>query len=213
MANDPKDTSFPGSSTTSAGGSGGASGSGSGGQGGAHAQVERVAQGAHEAVDRVQETLTSGSERLMAMQQEYGEKARERVTSNPLGAVGIAFVAGILLSEVLLPSAKRSNQRRRSDLAREAAQELRPSRTESLGRGLRRLMDLEDGPLHGVAESASHAAHRLERGLGYGGDKLMALHHEYGGLAREQIKAHPLVLLGVGVGVCAAILKLYDESR
>lgn len=219
MAIDPKDKSFSESSTTSASGSS-AGASSSGSQGGANEQVQRVAQGAHKAVDRVEETLTQGSEKLMAMQHEYGEKARERVTSNPLGALGIAFVAGIVLSEVLLPSGKRSRKQRRSELAREAKEELRHSRSEGIGRGLRRLVDLQHGPLHGLAESASHAAHRLERGLGHGGDRLVAMQHEYGGLAREygglareQIKAHPLVLIGVGVGVCAAILKLYDESR
>ena len=206
MANDPNDKSYSGSSPTTAAG-----GSGSGGQGLASGQVGRVAQGAHEAVDRVRETLTSGTDRLKAMPQEYGEMAYERVTSNPFRTLGIAFVAGVVLSEILLPGGSRSTRHRRSELAQEAAHEFRPSHTESIGRGLRRLMDLEDGPLHGVAESAAHAAHRLERGLGYGGERLMALQHEYGPLAREQIRTHPLLLLGVGAGVCAAILKLCDE--
>lgn len=232
MAIDPQDKSFPASSGASASGSGlsaggnssyggGASGgstSGSGtsgaggtmGQGGANEQVQRVAQGAHQAVDRVQESLTAGTDKLMAMQQEYGDMARERVTDNPFAALGIAFAAGIVLSEVVLPSRSSASKRRARD---DDHVEDRHSRTESLGRGLRRWADLERGPLHDVATSASHAAHRLERQLGRGGDKLMAMQHEYGGMARDQIKAHPLLLLGIGLGVCAAVLKFYDESR
>jgi hypothetical protein len=31
-------------------------------------------------------------------------------------------------------------------------------------------------------------------------------------MARDQIKAHPLLLLGIGLGVCAAVLKYYDDE-
>ena len=207
MANDTQDKSFPSSSGTSTSGS---SPSAGGGQG-ANEQVQRVAQGAHEAVDRVQETLTAGTERLMSMQQEYGDMARERVTDNPFAALGIAFAAGIVLSEVVLPSGSSSKKRRVRD-DDEDDYDYRPSRTESLTRGVRRWMDLQRGPLQDVASSASHAAHRFERQLGRGGDKLMAMQHEYGAMARDQIKAHPLLLLGIGLGVCAAVLKYYDDE-
>lgn len=197
MAIDTQDKSFAGTGTTSAGSSG------------ANEQVHRVAQGAHEAVSKVEETLTSGTEKLMSMQEEYSTMARERVTDNPMAALGIAFAAGIVLSEIVLPSGRRSKKRRVSDYEGER----RESRTESIGRGLRHFLDLQHGPLHDVAASASHAAHRLERGLSHGGERLMDLQQEYGGMAREQIRTHPLLLLGIGVGVCAAVLKLYDESR
>jgi hypothetical protein len=42
------------------------------------ANVERVAQKAHEAVDRAAQTVSSGTDRVMNLQQEYGETARER---------------------------------------------------------------------------------------------------------------------------------------
>lgn len=116
------DSPFPASSGASgaAGSSGSSSLSGSGGTatGGmtgaglsasmedaadaAHGTVRRMAQKAHEAVDRLEETLGSGSERVMDWQQEYGDMAREQVRSSPLAAVGIAFAVGLLFGRVFM---------------------------------------------------------------------------------------------------------------
>jgi ElaB/YqjD/DUF883 family membrane-anchored ribosome-binding protein len=64
--------------------------------------VQRLAQKAHEAVDRLEQTIGTGSEKMMGMQQEYGDMAREQVRNNPLAAVGVAFAVGILFSKLFM---------------------------------------------------------------------------------------------------------------
>ena len=64
--------------------------------------VQRLAQRAHEAVDRLEQTVSTGSERMMGWQQEYGDMARDQVRSNPLAAVGVAFAVGILFSKLFM---------------------------------------------------------------------------------------------------------------
>ena len=63
--------------------------------------VKRVAQKAHEAVDKLEQSVSSGSEKVVGWQEEYGGQAREQIKANPLTAVGIAFAAGILFSRIL----------------------------------------------------------------------------------------------------------------
>ena len=62
--------------------------------------VRRVAQRAHEAVDRLEQTIGTGSEKVMGWQQEYGEMAREQVRANPLAVVAGAFVVGFVLAKL-----------------------------------------------------------------------------------------------------------------
>jgi ElaB/YqjD/DUF883 family membrane-anchored ribosome-binding protein len=64
--------------------------------------VQRLAQRAHEAVDRLEQTVSSGSDRMMGWQQEYGDMTREQVRANPLAAVGIAFAVGIVFSKLFM---------------------------------------------------------------------------------------------------------------
>jgi ElaB/YqjD/DUF883 family membrane-anchored ribosome-binding protein len=64
--------------------------------------VQRLAQRAHEAVDKLEQTLGSSSEKVMGMQQEYGDMAREQVRANPLAAVGAAFAVGIIFSKLFM---------------------------------------------------------------------------------------------------------------
>ncbi len=63
--------------------------------------VQRVAQKAHETVDRLEQTLGSGTEKVMGWQQEYGEMAREQVRSNPLAVVVGAFAVGFLFAKLM----------------------------------------------------------------------------------------------------------------
>ena len=63
--------------------------------------VRRVAQKAHEAVDKLEQTLGSGSEKVINWQQEYGEMAREQVRNNPLTVVAGAFAVGFLLAKLM----------------------------------------------------------------------------------------------------------------
>lgn len=96
-----------GSGMSGTSGLGGTSGMGPSGAaaeaaGGAHSTVSRVAQRAHEAVDRMEQALGSGGERMMDWQQEYGDMAREQVRANPLAAVGMAFLAGLIFGRVFM---------------------------------------------------------------------------------------------------------------
>jgi ElaB/YqjD/DUF883 family membrane-anchored ribosome-binding protein len=63
--------------------------------------VQKVAQKAHETVDKLEQTLGSGSETVMAWQQEYGEMAREQVRANPLTVVAGAFAVGYLFAKLM----------------------------------------------------------------------------------------------------------------
>jgi ElaB/YqjD/DUF883 family membrane-anchored ribosome-binding protein len=65
-------------------------------------RVRRVAQKAHETVDRLEQTIGSGSEKVMGWQQEYGEMARDQVRTSPLAALGIAFGVGIIFSKLFM---------------------------------------------------------------------------------------------------------------
>jgi ElaB/YqjD/DUF883 family membrane-anchored ribosome-binding protein len=87
---------FPTSSSTSTGGSN------AGGMGADSGTVQRLAQRAHEAVDRLEQTVSTGSERMIGWQQEYGDMAREQVRTNPLAAVGVAFAVGIIFSKLFM---------------------------------------------------------------------------------------------------------------
>lgn len=63
-------------------------------------RVRRIAQSLHEAVDSLEQRIGSGSERMMGLQQEYGDMAREQVRANPLAALGVAFAAGFIVAKI-----------------------------------------------------------------------------------------------------------------
>lgn len=67
---------------------------------GSENSVHRFAQKVHEAVDTLEQRIGQGSERVMGLQEEYGEMAREQVRANPLAAVGVAFAAGFILAKL-----------------------------------------------------------------------------------------------------------------
>jgi len=73
----------------------------SAGLNGATATVHRVAQKAHEAVDKLEQTVSSGSERVMSMQEEYGAYARDQIKANPIATVLGAFAIGLLVGKIL----------------------------------------------------------------------------------------------------------------
>jgi ElaB/YqjD/DUF883 family membrane-anchored ribosome-binding protein len=66
----------------------------------AQAQVQRVAEKAHAAVDSVAQSISSGTDRMMSWQQEYGELAREQVRQNPLMVVAGAFALGWVIAKI-----------------------------------------------------------------------------------------------------------------
>ena len=80
--------------------------------------VERVAQSAHDAIDRVAakaapaveklrssasgaaDTMQARADRFVEMEEHWVESTRNYVRENPLTALGIAVVAGVLLSRL-----------------------------------------------------------------------------------------------------------------
>jgi ElaB/YqjD/DUF883 family membrane-anchored ribosome-binding protein len=71
-----------------------------GGLNGGQQGVHRVAQKVHEVVDTLESKIGAGSEKVMSLQQEYGEMAREQVRSNPLLALGAAFSLGFIFAKL-----------------------------------------------------------------------------------------------------------------
>lgn len=67
---------------------------------GTQQQVQRVADKAHAAVDTMAQSITSGADRMMSWQQEYGEMAREQIRQNPLVVVAGAFALGYVLAKI-----------------------------------------------------------------------------------------------------------------
>ena len=74
----------------------GLNGSGSDSEKSLHAFTQKI----HEAVDSLEQRIGMGSEKVIGLQQEYGEAAREEVRAHPLAAVGIAFAVGFLLAKI-----------------------------------------------------------------------------------------------------------------
>lgn len=64
-------------------------------------RVQRLAQSLHQAVDSLEQTIGTGSERVMGLQEEYGNMARDQVRANPLAALGVAFAAGYIVARIL----------------------------------------------------------------------------------------------------------------
>lgn len=63
--------------------------------------VHRVAQKAHATVDKLEQSVATGSDRVMTMQEEYGSYAREQIKMHPLSTVAGAFALGLLLGKIL----------------------------------------------------------------------------------------------------------------
>jgi len=64
-------------------------------------RVRKVAQTLHEAVDTLEQKIGTSSDKVMSLQQEYGDMAREQVRANPLAALGVAFAAGFVIAKIL----------------------------------------------------------------------------------------------------------------
>lgn len=79
----------------------GTGGSSAGGLNGDANRVHRLAQSLHEAVDSLEQKLGMSSDKVMSLQQEYGDMAREQVRANPLAALGVAFAAGFIVARIL----------------------------------------------------------------------------------------------------------------
>jgi len=72
----------------------------------AHAGLDRIAKSAHSTIDRVTEAAGSAAERfaegrLATKAQEFQGTATEYVKEHPMTALGIAVVAGFVLSRLI----------------------------------------------------------------------------------------------------------------
>jgi ElaB/YqjD/DUF883 family membrane-anchored ribosome-binding protein len=63
-------------------------------------RVRKMAQTLHEAVDTLEQKIGVSSDKVMNLQQEYGDMAREQVRANPLAALGVAFAAGFVFAKI-----------------------------------------------------------------------------------------------------------------
>jgi ElaB/YqjD/DUF883 family membrane-anchored ribosome-binding protein len=63
-------------------------------------RVRKVAQTLHEAVDTLEQKIGMSGDKMMSLQQEYGDMAREQVRANPLAALGVAFAAGFVIAKI-----------------------------------------------------------------------------------------------------------------
>lgn len=90
---------FPTSGEAGSGFSSGASNFSTDGAG-SDTTVRRFAQKVHEAVDTLEQKLGQSSEKVMGLQQEYGDMAREQVRANPLAALGTAFAVGFIFAKL-----------------------------------------------------------------------------------------------------------------
>lgn len=77
------------------------SGGSTGGLNGDANRVRRMAQSLHEAVDSLEQRIGTSADRMMGLQEEYGNMAREQVRANPLAALGVAFAAGFIVARIL----------------------------------------------------------------------------------------------------------------
>ena len=78
----------------------GDSGAGASGLNGDINRVRQVAQTLHDVVDTLEQKIGMSSDKMMSLQQEYGDMAREQVRANPLAALGIAFAAGFVFAKL-----------------------------------------------------------------------------------------------------------------
>jgi ElaB/YqjD/DUF883 family membrane-anchored ribosome-binding protein len=75
--------------------------------------------------------------------------------------------------------------------------------TESQGGGA------DAGQVQRVAQKAHEAIDKLEQSISAGSDKMMGWQQEYGDVAREQVRANPMVAVGVAFAVGIVFSKLF----
>ena len=63
--------------------------------------------------------------------------------------------------------------------------------------------------VHRMAQAAHEAVDRLEQTLGAGSDRVMDWQHAYGEMARDQVRANPLVSVGIAFGVGVLLSRLF----
>ena len=55
----------------------------------------------------------------------------------------------------------------------------------------------DSGVVHRVAQKAHETVDKLEQSVSSGSQKVTGWQEEYGGIVREQVKAHPLTAIGI----------------
>lgn len=64
--------------------------------------------------------------------------------------------------------------------------------------------------VHRAAQRVHEAVDTLEQKISAGSDKVMGWQQEYGDLARDQVRANPLIALGAAFAVGFIFAKLFD---
>lgn len=66
-----------------------------------------------------------------------------------------------------------------------------------------------DGTVHRVAQKAHQAVDKLEETIGSSSEKVIGWQQEYGEMAREQVKANPLMAVAAAFAVGVVFSKLF----
>ncbi|MEJ7932462.1 hypothetical protein WG922_20990 [Ramlibacter sp. AN1015] len=208
----------------------------SGGSGGSNMASESSSGGYGEQARKVSEQARKYGEqaREYGMQaRQYGEQVRTRVHDQPLQAAGIAFVAGLLYEKMFM-------HRRRVKVVQVPVYVPRLSDSSHFDTGRARgWMQAAGEKIHQLGDSGHDAVRKLGATtmMGVAGTKAMssrmwhktrqampedmsharqqvlAKSHEYGGMARTQMQEHPLVGVGLAVGLGALAAAMAVNRR
>ncbi|MBC7603588.1 MAG: hypothetical protein H7255_13135 [Ramlibacter sp.] len=65
-----------------------------------------------------------------------------------------------------------------------------------------------DGKIHKVAQKAHNAVDSIEQAVGTGADQIVGWHHEYGEMAREQVRSNPLAVVAGAFAIGYLLAKI-----
>jgi ElaB/YqjD/DUF883 family membrane-anchored ribosome-binding protein len=200
-------------------------------------RIHRVAAMAHEAIDKLEQRLGSTSQGLMATQakggeqvRQYGDQLRQRVSTQPMQAIGIALGAGFVLAKLFggkpkvhvvrvpepMPMPSRWNdlsgaaERRTSglmDAARSHIERLgdlahaaRDRVSATASQGVEGAQDMTTS----MARTASAVPAQMRDTM----ERLLSRSQDYGSSARSAIQEHPAAGLGAALGLGALVAVL-----
>jgi len=213
-------------------------------------RVHRVAGSVHQAIDRLEQTLSSRSEGMTSAQSVYreratqygdqlrsqGDRVRERVTTAPLQAVGVAMLAGLVFGKLFMRSPKVRPARRYVEETRPVVNFESPDRParrwmDAAGSGMR---DLRNSSQDAAAMARYNATARLERAkamtaalaqaaadrastlplqLRLAAERMRAGSRVYGSVAKSTVQAHPAIGLGAVLGSVALLGTVWLKRR
>jgi ElaB/YqjD/DUF883 family membrane-anchored ribosome-binding protein len=213
-------------------------------------RVHRVATAVHQAIDKMEQTLSAKGQGVASTQSVYRERAtqygeqlrsqgdrmRERVDAQPLQAIGLAMVAGLVFGKLFMRSPRVAPARPYVVQTRplvEVDTGDRPARRwmDTAGASMRNLRD--SGQVRAAAASAEAGA-RMERAramtaalaqaaadrasslplqLRLAAERLRTGSRVYGSVAKSSVQAHPMVGMGAALGSVALLATLWLRRR